>query len=373
MPTNEHASARPHWKFYLALSLLAFVCLGAACNKSVQATGADPGQSQAFPVKVQLAKAQRVAQYTEYIATLKSRNSSVLQPQVEGQVTHIFVRSGDRVQAGAPLLQIDPLRQQATVSNQEASRRARLANLEWAAKELQRRKDLFAAGVISRQELDQAQTAYEAAQADLDAMEAGVREQQVQLKYYRVRTPEAGIVGDIPVRVGDRVSTDTVLTTLDKGGELEAYISIPAEKSSLVRMGTQVEILDENDKPAARGKVSFISPRVDTETQLLLIKATVPNQERRFRNAQVVHARVLWDEAERPVIPVTAVARVSGQTFAYLAEGEANKTVARQRAVRLGEIVGNDYVVLEGIKPGERVITSGVQMLADGMPVAPQS
>jgi RND family efflux transporter MFP subunit len=355
----------------LYISILLAVVLGAtACNKGVEAKG--DAQAPIPSVKVLLAQPQRVGEFTEYMAVLKSRNAAVLQPQVEGQVTRIFVQSGDRVKRGAPLLEIDPLKQQATVSNQEASHRARLANLEWTRKELSRRKELSAAGVISRQDLDQAQSAYDAALADVEAMEAGVREQRVQLHYYTVKAPDTGIVGDIPVRVGDRVKVDTVLTTVDKSGELEAYVSVPAEKAAAVHPGTVVEILDDS-KPAARCVVIFVSPRVDPDSQLLLIKAIVPNKDHYFRNAQMVHARVMWREAEYPLIPVTAVVRVSGQTFAFVAEGAGKQVVARQRAVRLGDIVGNNYIVLDGIKAGERMIVSGMQILADGMPVVPQS
>jgi RND family efflux transporter MFP subunit len=356
----------------LYISLLLAVVVGAtACNKGVEAKG-EGAQVPALPVKVLVAQPQLVGEFTEYMAALKSRNAAVLQPQVEGQVTRIFVQSGDRVERGAPLLEIDPLKQRATVNNQEATHRARLANLEWTRKELGRRKELFAAGVTSRQDLDQAESTYAAALADVEAMEAGVREQRVQLHYYTVKAPDAGIIGDIPVRVGDRVKVDTVLTTVDQSGELEAYISVPAEKAAVLHPGTVVEILDDS-KPAAHCAVSFVSPRVDPDSQLLLIKAIVPNKDRQFRNAQMVHARVMWSEAEHPLIPVTAVARVSGQTFAFLAEGDGKQTVARQRAVRLGDIVGNNYVVLDGIKAGDRMIVSGVQILADGMPVVPQS
>jgi RND family efflux transporter MFP subunit len=353
-----------------AVALVA-LALAIGCTGRVQ--GASDSAPPAFPVKVQVAQKQRVGESTEYLATLRSRNSAVLQPQVEGNIIRILVRSGDQVSAGTPILEIDRLKQQATVNNQEAAHRARLANLEWTRSDLQRKKDLFAAGVVSRQDLDQSQAAYNAAKADVDAMEAGVQEQRVQLHYYTVKAPAAGTIGDIPVRVGDRVKTDTTLTTLDTGGELEAYVSIPAEKAAAIRRGTVVEIPGEDGKPATRANVSFISPRVDNTSQLLLVKATVPNQGHHFRNEQVVHVRVVWNEVDRPMLPVTAIARITGQTFAYVAEDNGKQIVARQRPVRLGDIVGNDYVVLDGIKAGDRIITSGVQMLADGMAVKPQS
>jgi RND family efflux transporter MFP subunit len=350
---------------------LVVLALGIGCTGRVQ--GASDSAPPAFPVKVQLAQKQRVGECTEYLATLRSRNSAVLQPQVEGNITRVFVRSGDHVSPGMPILEIDPLKQQATVNNQEAAHRARLANLEWTRSDLQRKKELFAAGVVSRQDLDQSQAAYDAAKADVDAMEAGVQEQRVQLHYYTVKAPAVGTIGDIPVRVGDRVKTDTTLTTLDTGGELEAYVSIPAEKAAAVHRDTTVEVLGDDGTPATRASVSFISPRVDNTSQLLLVKATVPNQAHHYRNEQMVHVRLVWNEVDRPMLPVTAVARITGQTFAYVAEDSGKQVVARQRPVRLGDIVGNDYVVLDGIKAGDRIITSGVQMLADGIPIKPQS
>jgi RND family efflux transporter MFP subunit len=356
----------------IAVALSSIIALFSGCGRQDKAAAAPAGE-QALSVKTVKAEAQSVGQYTEYVSTLKSRNSAVLQPEVEGQITKIMVASGDRVQPGQPILEIDPRKQQATVHSQEATLNSRRANLEWARKELERTRQLASAGVVSKQQLDQAQSQFDAAEADVRALEANVREQSVQLHYYIVNAPAAGIIGDIPVRIGDRVATTTVLTTLDKGGELEAYIYIPAEKATTAKAGTPVQIVDDSGKKLADTRISFVSPRVDPQTQLLLVKADVANADHRFRNEQLVHARVIYQQIDKPLIPVTAVSRMAGQTFAFVAESNGKQTVAKQKPVRLGEIVGNSYVILDGINPGEQIITSGVQMLADGMPVAPQS
>jgi RND family efflux transporter MFP subunit len=362
-------------KFKLSiLSLTISVALGlAGCGaKNNQAAAAGVGP-QALPVKAVKATLQPVGQYTEYLATLKSRNSAVLQPEVEGQITRIMVSSGDHVQAGTPLLEIDPRRQEAAATSQEAVSRSKIAALQWAQTELNRRKQLAAAGVISKQDLDQAQTQYDAAKADVEANEAATRQQRVQLHYYVVKAPSAGIIGDIPVRVGDRVNTTTVLTTVDKTGELEAYISVPAEQANTVRLGTPVQLVDDSGKAMANTRITFVSPRVDTQTQLLLVKADVPNQDRQFRNAQLVHVRVIYSQQQHILVPVTAVTRVGGMPFVYVAENNGKVTVARQKPVQLGDVHGNDYVILGGINPGEEMIVTGTQMLVDGVPVAPSS
>lgn len=347
-----------------------------ACGPDVKAAGERAGSAGApdrgLPVKVQIAELKRVPEFTEYLATLQSRNSAVIMPQVEGHIVQIFVRSGDRVERGEPLLQIDPDKQQATVTNQEATLNAKLATLEYDKGELERQRQLFQAGVVSRQSFDQAQQAYNAAKADAEAMRASIQEQRVQLRYYSVKALQGGIVGDIPVRVGDRVTTTTPLTTVDRGGKLEAYISVPADKAGQVRVGASVDLFTEGTDPV-RTQVTFVSPRVNPNDQTLLIKADLPNDNHRFRNDQVVRARVIWKEMDKPLIPVTAVTRLGGQAFAFVAAEANGKSTAKQQPIELGGILGNDYVVMDGLKPGDKIITSSVQVLVDGMPVTPQS
>src|SRR5258708_19646791 len=114
----------------------------------------------------------------------------------------------------------------------------------------------------------------------------------------------SGMIGDIPVHVGDRVTSATVLTAIDRGGELEAYISVPAEKSRSLKTGMAVEILDGEGKPAQRARVSFISPQVDSNAQTLLGKAGAANADGRFRNDHTRHSRRLSPDPKPPPVPV---------------------------------------------------------------------
>jgi RND family efflux transporter MFP subunit len=318
---------------------------------------------------MEAARAVPIQDSTEYVAQLKSRNSAVLMPEVEGQVVEIFVHSGDRVAAGAPLMQIDPLKQQATVRSQEDTRNAKQAAVVYAQQQYERTKGLYEAQVASKQDLDAAKTALDSAEAELRALDAQVKEQQVQLHYYRVVAPTNGIVGDIPVHVGDRVTSSTVLTTVDKPGPLEVYMEVPVERSSQLKLGLPLQILDAGGNVVAESKVDFISPQVSNQTQTVLVKSNVANPEGKLRTAQFIRARAVWGTRQAPVVPVLAVERLSGQYFAFVAEPSGKGLVARQRPLKLGEIVGNDYVVLEGLQPGDRIIVSGGQNLVDGAPV----
>ena len=191
----------------------------------------------------------------------------------------------------------------------------------------------------------------------------------MQLHYYRVTAPSAGIVGDIPVRVGDRVTTTTPLTTVDKPGSLEAYVYVPIERSSQLKPNLPVQILDQSGTVIAESRINFISPQVDSTTQTVLAKAPIANSNDKLRNAQFIHARIVWGSQDRTVVPVLAVSRLGGQYFAFVAEQQDGKTVAHQKPLTVGDMTGNNYVVLEGIKPGDKIIVSGTQFLVDGAPV----
>jgi len=351
--------------------VLLLVLAAAGCSKRDPAQPA--GGPQAMPVQVKTATLQTVDDTTEYVATLKSRDSAVVMPQVEGIITRIFVRSGDHVESGARLMQIDPSKQQATLKSQEDARNAQLAQLKWAQQNYDRVNGLASAGVVSKQELDQARATLDSAQSQLHSLEAQVNEQHVQLGYFQVVAPRAGIVGDIPVRVGDRVVTTTQLTTVDRPGSLEAYIYVPVEKSAQLKMNLPVQIVDGSGHLLAASHITFISPQVDNTTQTVLAKALIANSNDALRTAQFIRARVVWDTNQKPVVPVVAVSRIGGLYFAFVAEpGQKGGYVVHQKPLQVGQIVGNNYVVLEGIKPGDKVIISGTQFLVDGIPVIPQ-
>lgn len=355
-----------------ALPALAALALLAGCSADKAATRQSLAGPPAFPVKLQTAQLQPVEDTTEYVATMKSRSSAAINPQVNGQITRIYVRSGEMVDAGAPLMQIDPLLQEAVVKSQENTRAAAAANLRYAQVQYERAQKLYDSGVVSKEALDSARTTYESARAQVDALAAQVKQQQVELHYFSVVAPTAGVVGDIPVRVGDRVTTTSLLTTVDQPGNLEVYIQVPIERAPQLRLGLPVEIVNAQEQSLAKTRIDFISPEADPQTQSVLVKARVTEARQELRTAQFVRARIAWSSRQQVLIPVLAVLRITGQDFVYVAEGSGSKMVARERQVELGPIVGNDYVVIKGIQPGDRVIISGTQMLTDGARIIPQ-
>lgn len=359
-------------------SLLIAACfVASACGSGTQGGGAPGGGGPGggmppMPVKVATLAPTAVDDATEYVGSVKSFASAVVKPQVDGIVTRIFAKSGERVRLGAPLMQIDPRRQAATVSSQDAARAAQEANVAYAKQQLSRAKELFAVGANSRQDLEQAQTNFDTAVAQLNSLDARVAQEKVTLQYYQVVAPAAGIVGDVPIRVGDRVTPDTTLTTVDQNQSLEVYVSVPLEKASQLKMGLPIDVLDSEGNKLTSTTVTFISPRVDDQTQSVLVKGLIKG-DAKVRSLQFVRARITWQKREGLVVPVVSVLRINGQYFIYAVEEKDGKAVARQRAVKLGSIVNDNYVVLGGLQAKDRIVVSGVQKLADGAPITPQA
>jgi RND family efflux transporter MFP subunit len=332
---------------------------------------APPAQAggQALPVQTVAVALSPVAQASEYVSTIKSRRSATLQPQVNGRLTDIRAKSGDRVKSGQILMFIDPLFQQAAVNAQQATVQQKKAVLDYNTSEFTRQKKLFEAGITSRDVFEQAQQAYQNAKADYDSSMATGQSQTEQLAYYTIRAPYDGVVGDIPVHIGDYVSPTTVLTTVDENKDLEAYIYVPTERATQLKMGLEVDLTDTSGNVLEKTNIDFLSPQVDSTVQGVLVKAPVRTGSELLRNAQLVKARIIWKTQPMATVPVLAVTRLGGQSFVYLAKQENGHYIATQTPVSLGETVGNNYSITAGLSEGDKVITSSTQLLVNGMPV----
>ena len=367
-PSEDFRLKRPLRIPFVIVPLLGCLAL-TACNKKAAAPSGPA--MQALPVQTVTVASSPVPNSDEYVATIKSRRSATLSPQVDGNLTAILAHSGQHVKAGQVLMQIDASKQEATVAAQKATMQQKEAVYQYNQTEIDRQRKLNAAGVTSRDALDQAEQAYANSKADYESAKASLLTQEKQLGYYQIRAPFDGIVGDIPVHLGDYVSPTTMLTTVDENRDLEAYIYVPTERASQIRMGLPVEILDNNEKPIERTKIDFISPQVDNQLQGILVKASVHSQEAALRTDQLVKAKVIWSTSPTPVVPVLAVTRLGDQAFVYVAQDQNGHYFAHQVPVELGDTVGNQYAVLSGLKDGEKVIVSGTQFLVDKMPVQP--
>jgi RND family efflux transporter MFP subunit len=363
---NEGTGDEEHMR-RLASSLLVFGL--AACGGKAKPPAASPTK-----VKLMTLAPREVEQSAEFIAGLNSRNAVTLRPQVNAVVASIPVKPGQQVKAGTTIVQLDVSQQAAVTANVRATVEARRAALKLADVNYERLSKLAPSGVVSQQEYDQAAARRASAQADLSAAESQLRAQSVQSSYYRVTAPFDGIVGDLPVKVGDLITPQTAITQLTQDRRLEANVTVPLLLAPRIDTQSVVQVLGPDDKPVVEAPVSFISPSVDAATQTVLVKAVFENTGG-LRYSQYVRVRLVFGQRKALVVPVVAVTRQGGQPFVYVAgqaSGKSGGLVAEQRPVQLGEVVGNDYVVTGGLKEGEQVVISGVQFVRNGAPLQPE-
>mgnify|MGYP001793615548 FL=1 len=295
------------------------------------------------------------------VAEVERQNAEVTLQQAE------FRRAHSLVTQGAPARQ--------TLDVQRRNLNTSVAARNSAQKDLNAAQATVIAG---QQEIEAARANLDRENASLNQAQAQARVESEDLEDTRVLAPVAGVVGDITLKVGDYVNIGEELTTLTSNRALEVRFSVPAQKATQLRLGLPVELrVDlQNVEPLVTGKVSFISPEANPQTQAITAKATFANPNGRLRSDQFVRARVIWDVSPEVLVPTVAISRVGNQAFVFVAGNEKNEEsgemqqVVKQRPVQLGAIQGNSYRVMEGLKPGERIATTGILNLSDGAAIA---
>ena len=369
------------------------------------------GQMGGVPVQSEVLASSMVEQTGIYQAKLISRHSVSLQPQVSGQIATINVKAGDHVRAGQLLMVVDKRKQdaalnssladvsssQASISqaqsqlyNYQVQREGLVSNLTLNKQLYDRYSELYAKKSVSRQDYEKYTDSYTKAKSDLDANFAQikaqkaaiaaaksnyqkavyvVKEQQVQLQYYKITAPYAGIVGDIPVKVGSYVNTDTQLLNITQNSQLEINAGLPVERVFDIKNGLSVEVLDNNENVVGTAKISFVAPNVDTSTQTILVKAILSNNSGVLKADQSVKVRVVYNKAPGVLVPPSAVSHLGGQDFVFMIQKKGNQSFAKQTNVKLGSLQDGKYTVASGLKPGDEIVVEGIQKLMDGAPV----
>ena len=231
------------WVAALALS----GCHGSKGQEGAQQAaggpGAPGGPAAGKPLPVEVLKLERgeIRDISSYLGTLISRQSVTIYPQVAGYVQGIRVKPGQRVKKGDVLLEVDPRQGRASVQSAQAQRSSALAQRQFARSTRERAEQLLREGLLSRQDYEQSVSQAAAAEASARAAEAQLESQEVELGFYRVAAPFDGVVGDVPVKVGDAVSLQTALTSVDQSRALELSVSVPADRAAQVKQGeTQI-------------------------------------------------------------------------------------------------------------------------------------
>jgi len=352
--------------------MFVFVCGAAALAGCGKGAAKAPPPPPPRPVEVLAVAPAELRSTGEYLGSLLSRGSVIVLPQVAGYVRAIHVAPGQKVAANDPIVEIDAREENAALSSASAEAESAKARLGLAQQQLTRAEALYKEGLATAQEIDQRRADVAAATAAVRAAGAQVSQRQVALSYRAIRAPIPGEVGDVTVRLGDYVTPTTPVTTIAKAATLELSVSVPASRARTLHLGAPLEVLADDGSVAVASAVTFIAPEVDPKTQLVEVKATFDNTVG-LRPNELVRARVIYRTSEAMTLPVLAVQRQSGQSFAFAVVERDGQMVVERRPVKLGEIGEGGYRIESGLAAGDRVAVTSLQMLRDGQPIVIQA
>ena len=294
------------------------------------------------------------------VGSIDPQNGVTLAPEIAGTVVEIAVVDGSTVAKGDLLMRLD-------TSSEEAQLRASEAQLSWAKISAERLRKLQADKTVSQSELDQAETALKQGQANADVIRTTIEKKTI-------RAPFAGRLGIWQVNVGASVDARRSLVSLQSLTPVYADFSLPQQNLAQLKIGLPVQVTcDAYPDQKFDGASTAINPDLDATTRSVTLRATFENTNQLLRPGMFVRVAVILPQAQ-PVlaVPATAVLSAPFGDSVYVIEQSTNSgggLVVRQQFVRTGQSHGDFVSVLTGLKPGDRVVSSGVFKLHNGMAV----
>jgi membrane fusion protein, multidrug efflux system len=371
-------------RFRVTPTLLALLAAGAtilttSCKKAAPAALPPP------VVQVMEVAPTNVARYAEFIGQLDSPQNVEVRARVEAFVDQVLFTEGTEVEAGAPLFLLDkkPFEEQfAAAQGKLAEARAALNKYE---KDVARLQPLAEKKAIPQQDLDNAVASVAVGQAHVLSAEAGVKSAELDLGYCDVKAPVSGRIGAKAVPVGSLVGKGepTLLATISQLHPIWFYCALSevdylhatraAQEAGrqLGELPVTLILADGTEHPDP-GKWVFLDRAVDVATGTIRARAEFPNADKLLRPGMFARVRVsLPSEAGNILVPERAVTELQGKNFVWVV-GADNK--ATQRPVRVAQNrIGTDAVILEGLKPGERIVVEGLQKVREGAAVQPKT
>jgi len=349
--------------------------LVAACDKAAPPPPAPP------VVDVMSVIQKDVPVYSEWVGTLDGDVNATIRPQVTGYLVKQNYREGDPVKKGQTLFEIDPRTFKAAVEQAAAARSKQKAMHDTAVANLARIKPLAEKNAVSQKDLDDATGSELSTRAALDQATAALDTAKLNLEFTRITSPINGIAGIAKAQIGDLLSPGATaeLTTVSTVNPIKVYINIsereylkfaertPSEKAMNVPLAL---ILVDGSTFPQTGKFSLLDRQVDPTTGTFKVAGLFPNPDSRLRPGQFAKVRATTEVQKGALlVPQRAVTEVQGK-YLVAVVGADNKVA--MRLVKPGERVGSDWVISEGLKPGEKIIVEGTQKVRDGSVVNPR-
>ncbi|MFK3737769.1 efflux RND transporter periplasmic adaptor subunit [Massilia sp. TN1-12] len=343
------------------LSVVLLVALLAGCSK------APPPAPDVRPVRAMVLAAGNGAASAEFSGDVRPRYESRLGFRVGGKISARQVDVGTVVKRGQVLMQLDPQDLRLGQAQADASLRAAQTSAELARAELKRYQDLRAQNFVSQAVLDEKIAAARSSQAQAEAARAALRNQANQTGYARLLADADGVVTGIDAEVGQVVQAGTPVVRVARTDEKEVVIGVPEDQVDALRELADVKVRLWADPDASiPGKIREVSPVADPATRTYTVKVTVPAREDiRLGMTAVVALQKKGDGQAGIRVPLPALVQNGGATSVWVVENGAVRLVP----VRIGGVSGNDVVLVDGVRPGQTIVTAGVNLLKNGQKV----
>lgn len=361
----------------LAWALLAAVQPGWAQEK--------PAVSPPAPeVEVTAVVQKDLPVFKEWVASTDGLVNATIQAQVQGYLIRQNYKEGDFVRKGTLLFEIDPRPFQAGVDEAKAALAKYEAVLTTSQSTLKRILPLARANAVSQKDKDDAVGAVQAAEAQVLQAKASYKKAALDLEFTKISSPIDGIAGLANAQIGDLVGTpqSKPLTTISTVDPIKVYVSLSeAEYLQLAQEGRSGSsaragrmplelILADGSTWKHQGSFAYADRQVDPQTGTLKVATVFPNPDNFLRPGQYAKVRaVIKQEAGALLVPQRAVSELQGRYQVAVVDAD---NVVRLRNVKVGERSENLWVVTEGLKAGERVVSEGIQKVKDGMKVVPK-
>lgn len=364
----------------LTSPLLLSLCVLAACTGKDQAAGPPGGAPQALPVTVLAVQPTKVESSVEAVAQTEGAREVEIRARVGGILTKRLYEEGAPVKAGQPLFQLDREPFDVAVAQAKAQLAQAKARAEQTVREAARLKGLLAQQAISQREYDTAASDNAAAVAAVQSAEASLRQAELNLSWSTVTAPVSGVSGRAAVSEGNLVSTNGLVTTVTQLNPMWVRFSLSEAdlnsatpngrfKPQAVR-GVELILPDGSTYPV-RGKLNFSGSQVNPALGTLQLRGEFPNPDGVLLPGQFVRARLLTGERDGVFkVPQNAVMQTDKGTVVMLANAD-NKV--EPRPVKTGQWVGSDWIILGGLKAGDKVIVDNLIKVRPGAPVAPHA
>lgn len=334
-----------------------------------------------YPVST--VEGKSAAMQTTYPASIKGVQDVEIRPKTSGFLTQICVKEGQNVGAGQLLFVIDNATQQAAVRQAQAAVNTAQAQLNTAKLTYESNQNLFEKNIIGQFEMTASENSYATAQAALAQAEAGLATAKEALSFCYVKSPAAGVVGSIPFKVGALVSASSPqpLTTVANISSMEVYFSLPEAvvlgmmkdagnmTAALQQLPDVKLLLKDGSIYNHPGKVTKASGVVEAATGTVQLIARFENPERLLQSGASGSIIVPFEAENAVIIPQSVVSEVQDKKFIYVVNKD-NKVAYTEITVD-PQNDGNNYIVTEGLKVGDKYVTNGITKLSDGMEIVP--